>query len=138
MSATSGEILARALTDDLGDACFSFPDKAQDLVFTVDASGGHRAEFKLLTYDHLGNPSPTANNEATTDMRIETQESGCAGVITNLDLHQALTPIIQKLAKIESGQNSGANLKNTIGGLGWLMGFFGIISWASGRKKRKE
>jgi len=139
MTTVSGEVLATAQTDDQGEACFDRPEPARDLIFMVEASGGHRAEFKLPAVELAGLSENLNGRESSSEQPPATIAASdlatvCPGLPTNDDLRQALSPIMSKLAEMESAQNSRVGLKDIIGGLGWLMGLAGAALWASSRK----
>lgn len=132
MASATGAILATAQTDEQGKACFAPPESSQDLVFTVEAGEGHKAEFKLPdiagaieTYQEPVNRGDTADSGFSS-----------AGGLTRDDLRQALAPIMRKLAEMESEQNSRVNPRDVIGGLGWIIGLAGAGLWAASRKNR--
>jgi nickel transport protein len=134
MATASGEVLATAQTDEQGNACFAPPESSQDLIFTVEAGDGHRGEFKLPAVEGLGasgfESKPLEPGEAA---GLNSSSATCQG-LTRDDLGQALSPIMRKLAEMESAQNSRVNLKDIIGGLGWIIGLAGAGLWAAGRK----
>jgi nickel transport protein len=149
MAAASGEVLATAQTDAQGNACFAPPASSQDLIFTVEAGEGHRAEFRLpaaemeadmesvLASGPASPREPVAPGEATPGEAAGIVPSPApSGGLTREDLSQALSPIMRKLAEMESAQNSRVNLKDIIGGLGWLIGLAGAGLWATSRKNR--
>jgi len=135
MAEVSGEILATAQTDGQGNACYTPPEPSRDLVFTVEAGEGHQAGFKLPAADIEGvleaGPEPVDHGGTA----ASSSSSGpAAGGLTRDDLRQALSPIMRKLAEMESAQNSRVNLKDIIGGLGWIIGLAGAGLWAASRK----
>jgi nickel transport protein len=137
MAAASGEILATAQTDDQGDACFPPPEAGQDLIFSVEAGDGHRAEFKLPASETqgAGPAGPTAAPEASApDSSVPDSLPAPFGGLSRDDLRQALAPIMRKLAEMESAQESRINLRDIIGGLGWIIGLAGAALWAANRK----
>ncbi|MDR1920137.1 MAG: hypothetical protein LBS31_00090 [Candidatus Adiutrix sp.] len=144
MAAVSGEILATAKTDEAGNACFDRPERIQDLIFTVEASGGHRAEFKMPASEPAAGSSAYDSNDGrpAPETMAGEQAAGAAwpstraGSLTRDDLRQALSPIMLKLAEMESAQNSRINLKDVVGGLGWLLGLAGVAFFAAGRKNK--
>ena len=134
MASASGEILATAQTDERGNACFTPPESSRDLVFTVEAGEGHRAEFKLPAADIEdvveAGQEPVDHGEAAS----LSSSSAPAGGLTRDDLRQALSPIMRKLAEMESAQNSRVSLRDIVGGLGWIIGLAGAGLWAASRK----
>jgi len=137
MATASGEILATAQTDEEGNACFPPPESSQDLIFTVEAGDGHRAEFKLPASEVESARALEARPEHFDRSEAAGVTIACAGGLTIDDLRQAVSPIMRKLAEMESEQKSRVNLKDIIGGLGWLIGLAGAGLWAAGRKNRR-
>jgi len=137
MATATGAILATAQTDEQGNACFAPPESSQDLFFTVEAGEGHQAEFKLPASDTEGafeaNQEPVGHDVAAASVSSSVPTDGG---LTRDDLRQALSPIMRKLAEMESAQNSRVNLKDIIGGLGWIIGLAGAGLWATNRKNR--
>lgn len=142
MVTASGEVLATARTDEQGNACFARPEIVQDLIFRVEAGGGHQAEFKLpaaeiWAEDSPGGESKPLGNQAYAAVDAE-PSTVCGEGLTRDDLHKALSPIMVKLAEMESEQNSRVGLRDVVGGLGWLIGLAGAAFWAAGRKNKSE
>ena len=140
MATVAGEVLATAQTDEQGKACFDRPEKVQELTFTVKASGGHRAEFKLPASELSASGFYDSESHLNANQGKVSAATGaeapviCAGSMTSDDLHQALSPILLMLAEMKSAQSSQIGLKDIIGGLGWLIGLAGAALWASSRK----
>lgn len=133
MKTASGEILGRGQTDDEGLACFPAPEKAEVLVFSVEASGGHRGEFTLPPADYSAlEPEAVI---VVSSPGGEGPAAGAAGALTQADLNIALAPVMQKLAEMESAAESRVSLRDVVGGLGWIIGLFGVYFWAVGRRK---
>lgn len=128
MLTVSGQVLATAQTDGQGQVCFERPEAPQDLIFRVEASGGHQAEFKLpASAVEAGREAPGARAEAAVSAA---SAAPCADGLSRDDLHKALAPIMLKLAEMESRQNSRVNLRDIFGGLGWIAGLAGAALWA--------
>ena len=140
MVTASGDILAAAQTDEHGNACFAPPESIQDLIFKVEAGEGHRAEFKLPASDIESGGSFESNKEPVEhgEAAGPAYSPACAGGLTSYDLRQALSPIIRKLAEMESAQNSRVTLRDIIGGLGWIIGLAGAGLWGSSRKNTEK
>ena len=138
MTAVSGEILAEAQTDEHGQACFPPPELSLDLIFTVEAGDGHRAEFKLSASEIESAKILESGHDPIEHNISAGITSACAGGLTIDDLRQALSPIMRKLAEMESEQKNRVNLKDIIGGLGWLIGLAVAGLWAAGRKTQPE
>ena len=140
MATASGEVLATAQTDEQGNACFALPESSRDLIFSVEAGDGHRGEFKLPASDieSIGTSGFGSDREPLERLvpgDAARPDSAIYEGLTREDLRQALAPIMRKLAEMESSQNSRVNLRDVIGGLGWIIGLAGAGLWAAARKK---
>ena len=137
MATVSGEVLAKAQSDEEGNACFEWPELIQDLLFRVESGDGHKAEFKLPAASLMTAASPEPNQNPPQDEAAASAGSPPAapGGLTSDDLHRALSPIMLKLAEMESEQKSRVNLKDIIGGLGWIIGLAGAALWAASRNR---
>ncbi|MDR2302376.1 MAG: hypothetical protein LBF38_10095 [Deltaproteobacteria bacterium] len=150
---SAGKQLDSAKTDDKGDVCFNRPQTTSDLTFVVEAGEGHRAEFKLRAEDlpPLETSAAPTGPETSGDASASATPSGNAGTASvpagsgaNLDefrtmfrqeLGAQLGPITRALTEAD---DKSPTLKDIIGGLGWLVGIFGLACWYSGRKLRQK
>jgi nickel transport protein len=178
MSAADGTELARAITDDDGQACFPRPRVEGDLLFAVLAGQGHKGQFTLRA-DELppltgGGPSappdpaetaptpetaptePGASSSApATAAGADAPAAGPAGpadtvgtdgpvgpapdleairAMIRQELGAQLGPINRRLTMEATDESP--TLKSVIGGLGWVVGIFGLAFWWTGRKAR--
>jgi nickel transport protein len=146
---SSGKVLDSAKTDDKGSVCFNRPQTTSDLTFVVEAGEGHRAEFKLRVEDLPAlDPATTPSDpELQGVANAPADQQGNAGnasfpagpgvnmadlrSIIRQELGAQLGPITKALAEAD---DKSPTLKDIIGGLGWLVGIFGLAFWYSGRK----
>lgn len=142
MRNAAGDIMQSGLSDSQGGLCFARPDERKDLFFVVDAGEGHRAEFKLRAED-LPGETPADDKpfspEATVSLTVtETLEAGNLEenlrYIVREELQSQLSPIRKALAGGGSDQSPG--LREIVGGLGWVVGLFGLAFWWTSRKKK--
>jgi len=136
MATASGTVLAVAQTDERGDACFAPPESSQDLIFTVEAGDGHRAEFKLPASGIEGSLTSNRQPVERGGAAGTSPSPAPAGALTRDDLREALSPIMRKLAEMESAQNNRIDFRDIIGGLGWIIGLAGTGLWVAGRKNQ--
>jgi nickel transport protein len=149
----SGEELDRAATDDKGFVCFNRPAVQGDFRLVVEAGEGHRGEFNLRAQDLSDftplppTPEPAGDVSAPTTITGQTAEIASipAGSEADLDairqivrqeLASQLSPIIRTLSS--QAHDETPSLKEIIGGLGWLLGIFGIAFWWSGKNRRQQ
>ncbi|MDR2368201.1 MAG: hypothetical protein LBF58_08865 [Deltaproteobacteria bacterium] len=152
ISDASGKVLDSAKTDDKGDVCFNRPRTDSDLTFVVEAGEGHRAEFKLRASDLPPlDPAAQANPESPAAASAPTDPSGTAGIASipagsdaNLEalrsmfrteLGAQLGPITRALTEADDKMPTP---KDIIGGIGWIVGIFGLAFWSSARKLRQK
>ncbi|MDL2207212.1 hypothetical protein LJB82_00645 [Desulfovibrio sp. OttesenSCG-928-M16] len=108
-----GELLASGRTDDAGLVCFAAPQKADDLLFVLNAGMGHRADFLLpaaQVAEALAAPAPPASSE----------------------------PAPVPLHKAAAGESAaaGPSWRDILGGLGWIIGLAGLGAWYSSRRRK--
>ncbi|MDR2387698.1 MAG: hypothetical protein LBE80_08975 [Deltaproteobacteria bacterium] len=150
---SDGKQLDSAKTDDKGDVCFNRPQTTSDLTFVVEAGEGHRAEFKLRAEDlpPLETSATPTEPEPSGDASASANPSGNAGTASvpagsGANLEQLRTMFRQELGSqlgpitraLTEADDKSPTLKDIIGGLGWLVGIFGLAFWYSGRKLRQK
>ena len=143
----TGALIASGTTDGEGAWSFALTDEARkaahDIVIVIDAGEGHRNEWTVPAGDFApssagespvreaasaAQPAATASGEAAaslTEAQIE------AAVSRALDAR--LAPVMRALAENAS---QGPKLSEIVGGIGWLVGLFGIAAYF--RRKRGE
>jgi nickel transport protein len=143
----TGAVIASGTTDEQGAWRFALTDEmrraAHDIVIVIDAGEGHRNEWTVPAGDFsqtsaagrpvqqaapAPQPAAAASGEAAsglTEAQIE------AAVSRALDAR--LAPVMRALAE-SAGQ--GPKLSEIVGGIGWLVGLFGIAAYF--RRKRGE
>jgi len=144
----TGKVLLTAQTDDQGKFSFKIPAVAaaqkMDLAIVVDAAMGHRGEWLLKADSYLTGvrPGKTATPPASAPLSASTLAAPgtAAGVdgqmlekIVNKALESQLAPIKEMLTPLTSHRTS---LPDIIGGIGYILGFFGL--WAYLQSKRKN
>jgi nickel transport protein len=140
----TGKVLLSGKTDDRGKFSFKIPPEApaqkMDLKIVVEAAMGHRGEWLLKASSYLPGakaaaaapasaaPSPAAPGTKTAAVDPQMLEEA-----VNKALERQLGPIKEKLAEMAVHRTS---LPDIIGGLGYILGFFGL--WAYFQSKRKK
>jgi len=137
-----GNKLLEGLTDEEGMFSFEIPSKDVidgDLKVVLTASMGHRAEYIILANELRG----------VTGLINEKSEEPIPAVspeIYSLDLKQIqsliedaldkkLKPIMREMIEIKKSQEDKISPTEIIGGIGYIIGIFGIIAYFLSRKR---
>ena len=147
---TDNKLLLQGKTDQQGE--FSFPIPARtDLRIVLNASMGHKAEWVILSDEIITVPasapaeSKLADDEAV-DGNFVHNASDLQQVSTSLtkeeirdiiekELDRKLAPVIKML---EDSYTKGPEIKDIIGGLGYIFGLAGVAFYFANRKKYKK
>jgi nickel transport protein len=144
----TGQVLLTGQTDDQGKFSFKIPAAAvaqkMDLLIVVEAAMGHRGEWLLKADSYL--PGATTGKTAAPAPAPATATSPVAPgtKAANLDrqmweealnkaLERQLAPIREKLTELTIHRTS---LPDIIGGIGYILGLFGL--WAYFQSKRMK
>lgn len=148
-----GNKLLEGKTDDEGEFSFKLPKKTA-LKIVLQAGSGHRAEWKLSAEEieeALGGQAvEKTENPADTEQHslqpAETEEAGNIpqGTITleaaelqkiiEASLDKKLAPIKKDLA---GACNKGPDIRDILGGIGYIMGLVGIALYMANRRKKE-
>jgi len=137
-----GNKLLEGLTDEEGMFSFEIPSKDVidgDLKVVLTASMGHRAEYII----------PANELRGVTGLIKEKSEEPIPAVspeISSLDLKQIqsliedaldkkLEPIMREMIEIKKSQEDKISPTEIIGGIGYIIGIFGIIAYFLSRKR---
>jgi len=137
-----GNKLLEGLTDKEG--MFSFKIPAEDVIdgdlkLVLTASMGHRAEY-IIRADELGNVS------GLVEEKIEEPISAVSPEVSSFDLKEIqlliedildekLKPIMREMREIKRSQEDRISPTEIIGGIGYIIGIFGIVAYFLSRKK---
>lgn len=148
MTSTSGDILDKGLTDEDGLFCFSLPEKAQALEFTILAGAGHKGSFTLEEKDvaqaiglknsrTAGSASSDAvlTNVTTEKLQQTNASEELIRSIVRDELQKQLSPMRQYLA--EKLENTTPGVREIVGGIGWLAGLGALGFWVSQKRKKQ-
>ncbi len=157
----TGKILLTGTTDDQGKCSFKIPPEAAaqrlDLLVVVEASMGHRGEWQMKAQSYLPGaetavgatvpvaPDPTATVAPTsaapaTATPVAPPEISAPAVdrqmieeTLNKVLERQLAPVKEMLAESQVHKTS---LTDIIGGIGYIMGIFGLLAYIQSKKKK--
>jgi nickel transport protein len=155
LDAKTGRELLTGKTDDQGKFSFKIPAQAaagkMDLRIVAEAAMGHRGEWLLKAANYLGGaqtaatpapapaapaPAPAATAAATPAAPVDKAANVAPATLEtalNKALERQLAPINEKLTEMTIHRTS---LPDILGGIGYILGFFGV--WAYFQSKRQK
>ena len=165
LDAKSGQELLTDQTDDKGKYSFKIPAAAlaekMDLKIVVEAAMGHRGEWLLKADSYLAGvksatpPSPAAAPAPADQLPADTgkmpvlpakaESSGGQGrqaanldqqameAVLNKVMERQLAPIKEMLTELTIHRTT---LPDIIGGIGWIMGLFGLWAFFASKKRQ--
>jgi nickel transport protein len=137
-----GNKLLEGLTDEEGMFSFEVPPEDvidEDLKVVLIASMGHRAEY-IIPANELRGVAGLIKE------KIEEPESAVSPEVSSLDLKEIqsliedaldekLKPIMREVREIKKSQEERISPTEIIGGIGYIVGIFGIIAYFLKRKR---
>ncbi len=141
----SGSVLLQTRTDSQGKFSFPIPESAQtgrlDLLIVVLAGEGHRNEWLLKADDYLpdADQSEAAGQPSPTVSRPGPPHAAEPPVWTDAHLQQLIETAVEKQIGpvkrllLETRQ-PGPGLRDILGGIGYIVGIFGIIALIKAKK----
>jgi nickel transport protein len=146
----TGKVLLTGKTDNQGKFSFKIPAAAAaqklDLKIVMVAAMGHQGEWLLKAKSYLPGakgtstapapPSPPAAaspSPAAPGAKSTTVDSRVLEEVVNKALERQLAPVKEMLTELTIHRTS---LPDVLGGLGYILGFFGL--WAYFQSKRKK
>jgi nickel transport protein len=142
--ANTGEVLLTGHTDDRGKFSFPIPaaarDRHLDLKIVVEAAMGHRGEWLLKAENYLPGakaapaaataaaptpPAPVSKGSGPEAQALETA--------INQALERQLAPIKEMLTQLTVRRTSFTDI---MGGIGYIVGLFGLWAYFAGRKRK--
>jgi len=131
--------LLEGITNENGEFSFKTPQEEGDLKIVLTASMGHRAEY-IISADELGDTVGSVKEEFEEPVSVISPE------VSSLDLKQIqsliedaldkkLEPIMREMREIKKSQEDKISPTEIIGGIGYIIGIFGIIAYFLSRKR---
>ena len=151
IDAQTGQTLLTGATDEAGKFSFKIPAAAaaqkMDLKIVMEAAMGHRGEWLLKAANYLsgaqaagtsGSAAAAGASAATATPAPAAAKSGTVDqqaleAALNKALERQLAPINEKLTELTMHRTT---LADILGGLGYILGFFGL--WAYFMSKRQK
>ncbi len=148
----TGKELLTGQTDDKGKFSFQIPAAAaagkMDLKIVVEAAMGHRGEWLLKADSYLSDAKPAATSSppaasapaatpapASPGVKAANIEQEALEVALNKALERQLAPLKEMLTELSMHRTS---LTDILGGIGYILGFFGLWAYLQSRKKKES
>ncbi|MCK4308703.1 MAG: hypothetical protein KAW42_01870 [Candidatus Atribacteria bacterium] len=131
-----GNKLLEGLTDGEGEFSFEVPPEDGDLKIVLTAGMGHRAEYSISA-DELRGAAGLIKEEPEESVSVISPETSSVdlkeiqSLIENA-LDEKLKPIMREIKKSQEDKISPTEI---IGGIGYIIGFFGILAYFLSRKR---
>ena len=131
-----GNKLLEGLTDKEGEFSFEVPSEDGDLKIVLTASMGHQAEYSILA-DELSSTAGLIKEEPEEPVSLISPETSLVDLkeiqsIIEDTLDEKLKPIMREIKKSQEDKISPTEI---IGGIGYIIGIFGIIAYFLSRKR---
>jgi nickel transport protein len=153
MDQKTDQVLLRGETDDQGKFSFKIPAEAVaeklDLKIVVEAAMGHRGEWQMRAQSYLPDAETTAGvavrgvptsgaaaipaTAASPAVSVPAVDRQLLEDALNKTLERQLAPIKEMLTELTIHRTSPTDV---IGGIGYIMGIFGLLAYFQSRKKK--
>ncbi len=134
-----GNKLLEGLTDKEGEFSFEVPSEDGDLKIVLTASMGHRAEYSISADEIRGSAGliKEENEEPVSIVSPETSSVDLKEIQSIIEdtLDEKLKPIIREMREIKKSQEDKISPTEIIGGIGYIIGIFGIVAYFLSRKR---
>ena len=131
-----GNKLLEGLTDKEGEFSFEVPSEDGNLKIVLTASMGHRAEYSISADEIRGSIGliKEENEEPVSIVFPETSSVDLKEIQSIIEdtLDKKLKPIMKEIKKSQEDKISPTEI---IGGIGYIIGIFGIIAYFLSRKR---
>ena len=143
--AENGKVLQTTKTDASGKASLALPAGFQPQVLTVvvNAGEGHRNQWKIPAQEFSTTDGKLG--KSFKDVVQATADDAQEKIYTQRQMDEAIklerlnieTKVIVPLRKsLAESQEPKIGVKEVVGGIGWLIGIFGILAWYSTRRRK--
>ncbi len=134
-----GNKLLEGLTDEEGEFSFEVPSEDGDLKIVLTAGMGHRAEYSISADEIRGSAGliKEENEEPVSIVFPETSSVDLKEIQSIIEdtLDEKLKPIMREMIEIKKSQEDKISPTEIIGGIGYIIGIFGIIAYFLSRKR---
>jgi len=137
-----GNKLLESLTDKEGMFSFEIPSEDVidgDLKIILTASMGHRAEYSISA-DEIRGSAGLIKEELEEPVSLISPETSLVDLkeiqsIIEDTLDEKLKPIMREMREIKKSQEDKISPTEIIGGIGYIIGIFGIVAYFLSRKR---
>lgn len=138
----SKNVLLEGIGDAKGIFTFTVPAIAQkntlDLLIKVSGGEGHQSQWLIPASEYLPDQVSVSPSKQSSDIvhaaPPEVNNEALKEIIAEL-LEKELAPIKRSLAAAE---NKKPDFRDIMGGIGYLLGLAGLISWLKNRKSKDQ
>ena len=134
-----GDKLLEGLTNGEGEFSFEVPSEDGDLKIVLTAGMGHRAEYSISADEIRGSTGliKEENEEPVSIVFPETSSLDLKEIQSIIEdtLDEKLKPIMREMIEIKKSQEDKISPTEIIGGIGYIVGIFGIIAYFLSRKR---
>lgn len=140
-SDAAGKVIHTGKTDDKGRYAVPIADLGQldgDLLVTLDVGDGHLKEYRLDAAE-IPKSSEPASKRSGPETRVQdfgTIEAAIEAIVKR-ENQKIITMLGNQQKLLLEQQESGAGLKDIVGGIGWILGILGVVAFfMSGNRSR--
>ena len=134
-----GNKLLEGLTDKEGEFSFEVPSEDGNLKIVLTASMGHRAEYSISEDEIRGSVGliKEKNEEPVSIVFPETSSVDLKEIQSIIEdtMDEKLKPIMREIIEIKKSQEDRISPTEIIGGIGYIIGIFGIVAYFLSRKR---
>lgn len=134
-----GNKLLEGLTAKEGEFSFEVPSENGNLKIVLTASMGHRAEYSISADEIRGSVGliKEENEEPVSIVFPETSSVDLKEIQSIIEdtLDEKLKPIMREIIEIKKSQEDRISPTEIIGGIGYIIGIFGIAAYFLSRKR---
>jgi nickel transport protein len=134
-----GNKLLEGLTDKEGEFSFEVPSEDGNLKIVLTASMGHRAEYSISEDEIRGSVGliKEKNEEPVSIVFPETSSVDLKEIQSIIEdtMDEKLKPIMREIIEIKKSQEDKISPTEIIGGIGYIIGIFGIVAYFLSRKR---
>jgi len=134
-----GNKLLEGLTDGEGEFSFEVSPEDGDLRIVLTAGMGHRAEYSISA-DEIRGSAGLIKEEPEEPVSLISPETSLVDLkeiqsIIEDTLDEKLKPIMREMKEIKKSQEDKISPTEIIGGIGYIIGIFGIVAYFLSRKR---
>lgn len=123
-----GNKIKEGKTDEKGVFSFPVPESASRLKIVLEASMGHRAETTFTVEQAGKEVKKTKSEDKKGEIKKVKKEKNRIEKIDSVELERVVEESIKPLIKMMEEERRRTRISDVIGGIGYILGIFGIIA----------